>query len=157
MTKQDAKDLSEGELQFYSRQIVLPEIGYSGQLRLRNAKVCVVGLGGLGSPATLQLAAMGVGHLRLVDYDVVELSNLQRQPLYCAEFLWYPKVEAAARRLSELNPSIETEPRPLSLNAGNSEDIVRGMDIVVDGLDRMAHASHRILPPTSSIARIVHY
>ena len=138
MRKQEAQDLSEEELRFYSRQMVLPEIGYDGQLRLKNAKVCVVGLGGLGSPATLQLAAMGVGHLRLVDYDIVELSNLQRQPLYSTEFLWYPKVEAAARRLGELNPNIETEPRPLSLNGSNAEDIIRGMDVVVDGLDRMA-------------------
>ena len=138
MKRQEAQDLSDQELRFYSRQMVLPEIGYNGQLRLRNARVCVVGLGGLGSPAALQLAAMGVGHLRLVDYDVVELSNLQRQPLYSTEFLWYPKVEAGARRLGELNPNIETEPRPISLNDSNAEDIIRGMDVVVDGLDRMA-------------------
>jgi len=131
-------DFSDKELEFYSRQIVLPEIGYKGQMRLRNAKVCVVGLGGLGSPAALQLAAMGVGHLRLVDYDVVEVSNLQRQHLYGVGFLGYPKVEVAAERLHELNPNIKIEPMPLALNADNAVDIVDGMDVVVDGLDRMA-------------------
>jgi len=137
MNREEAKDLSDEELEFYSRQIVLPEIGYTGQLKLKNAKVCVVGLGGLGSPAALQLAAMGVGHLRLVDRDVVELSNLQRQHLYGVRFLGYPKVEVAAKRLRELNPNIEVEPLPLYLNLNNAEDIVKGMDVIVDGLDRM--------------------
>jgi adenylyltransferase/sulfurtransferase len=137
MTKDEVKDLTDEELEFYSRQIVLPEIGYNGQLKLKGARVCIVGLGGLGSPAALQLAAMGVGYLRLVDRDVVELSNLQRQHLYDVNFLGYPKVEVAAKRLRELNPNIEIEPLPLSLNVNNVEGIVRGMDVVVDGLDRM--------------------
>ena len=106
MPKNEVKDFSQKELEFYSRQMVLPDVGYFGQLRLRNAKVCVVGLGGLGSPAALQLAAMGVGFLRLVDQDVVEASNLQRQHLYSVNFLGYPKVEVAAKRLLELNPNI---------------------------------------------------
>jgi len=137
MPKTKIKDLSDEELEFYSRQIVLPEIGYNGQLKLRNAKVCIVGLGGLGSPAAQQLAAMGVGHLRLVDRDVVELSNLQRQHLYSVNFLGYPKVEVAAKRLSELNPNITIEALTLSLNVNNAENIVKGMNVVVDGLDRM--------------------
>jgi len=137
MPKSEVKDLSDAELELYSRQIVLSEIGYSGQLRLKNAKVCVVGLGGLGSPAALQLAAMGVGYLRIVDRDVVETSNLQRQHLYSVKFSGYPKVEVAAQRLRELNPNVEIEPLPLSLNMNNAEDIIRGMEVVVDGLDRM--------------------
>jgi len=137
MVDDQVKDLSDGELEFYSRQMVLPEIGYKGQLKLRNAKVCVAGLGGLGSPAALQLAAMGVGHLRLIDQDIVEVSNLQRQHLYSVSFLGYPKVEAAAKRLQELNPSIEIEPLPLSLSVNNAEDVVRDMDVIVDGLDGM--------------------
>jgi len=137
MPRTEENDLSDQELEYYSRQIVLPEIGYNGQLKLRNARVCIVGLGGLGSPAALLLTAMGVGHLRLVDRDVVELSNLQRQHLYGVNFLGYPKVEVAAKRLRELNPNIEIEPLPLSLNVSNAEDIVRDMNVVVDGLDRM--------------------
>ena len=137
MSKPEVKDLSDEELEFYSRQIVLPDIGYNGQLKLRNARVCIVGLGGLGSPAALQLTAMGVGYLRLIDRDVVELSNLQRQHLYSVNFLGYPKVEVAAKRLRELNPNIEIEPLPLSLNVDNAEDVVRDVDVVVDGLDRM--------------------
>jgi len=137
MPTNEVKDLSDEELEFYSRQLVLPDIGYNGQLKIRNARACVVGLGGLGSPASLQLAAMGVGHLRIVDRDIVEISNLQRQHLYSVKFLGYPKVEAAAKRLSELNPNIKIEPLPLSLNTNNAEDIVGGMDVVVDGLDRM--------------------
>jgi adenylyltransferase/sulfurtransferase len=128
--------LSDEEL-YYSRQLVLPDIGYDGQLRLSNASVCIVGLGGLGSPAAVQLAAMGVGHLRLVDYDVVELSNLQRQHLYDTNSLGYPKVEVAAERLGKLNPYIEIEPLPLAVGAHNAQDIVGSMDVVVDGLDRM--------------------
>ncbi|HIE14821.1 TPA: HesA/MoeB/ThiF family protein [Candidatus Bathyarchaeota archaeon] len=136
-SKEKIMDLSDQELEFYSRQIVLPDMGYNGQLKLKNAKVCVVGLGGLGSPAAVQLASMGVGHLRLVDYDIVELSNLQRQQLYSIKFLGYPKVEVAAERLHELNPNIKIEPLPLSLNLDNAEDIVQGMDVIIDGLDRM--------------------
>jgi len=135
--KAETNELSESELEFYSRQIVLSEIGYGGQLKLRKSSVCIVGLGGLGSPTALQLAAMGVGHLRLVDQDVVELSNLHRQLLYGAKYVGYPKVEVAAKRLRELNPNIKVEPLPISVNAGNAEKIVRGMDVIVDGLDRM--------------------
>ncbi len=137
MVKPQINDLSAAELEFYSRQIVLPYSGYAGQLKLRNSRVLVVGLGGLGSPAATQLAAMGVGFLRLVDRDVVELSNLQRQHLYGVGFLGYPKVEVAAKRLGELNPNIEIEPRPLALNENNAEELIKDVDVVVDGLDLM--------------------
>lgn len=131
-------DLSESEIEYYSRQIVLPDIGYKGQVRLKGASVCIVGLGGLGSPAALQLAAMGVGHMRLVDHDVVELSNLQRQHIYSVKFLGYPKVEAAAIRLRDLNPNIEVEPLPISLNHHTIEEAIKDVDVVIDGLDRMS-------------------
>jgi len=129
--------LSEEELEYYSRQIVLKEIGYNGQLKLKGAKACIVGLGGLGCHIATQLTAMGVGHLRLVDRDIVELSNLQRQHLYTVGTLNYPKVEVAARRLRDLNPNVELEPLPLTLNAEMAEKIIRGVDVVIDGLDRM--------------------
>jgi molybdopterin/thiamine biosynthesis adenylyltransferase len=132
-----ARGLSEEELEFYSRQIVLPHIAYDGQQKLREARACVVGVGGLGSTSATQLAAMGVGHLRLVDYDVVEVSNLQRQHLYDTSTIGYPKVEAAAQRLRRLNPHIDVEPLPLAIGAHNAESIISGMDVVVDGLDRM--------------------
>jgi len=129
--------LTEEQLETYSRQIVLRDIGYEGQLKLRRAKACIVGLGGLGCPSAVQLTAMGVGGLRLVDRDVVERSNLQRQHLYDVESIGYPKVEVAAERLKKLNPDVDMEPLPLSLNADNVEEILEGVDVVVDGLDRM--------------------
>ena len=131
-------ELSEKELEYYSRQIVLADIGYNSQLRLKDAKACLLGLGGLGSPTAIQLATIGVGHLRLVDRDFVELSNLQRQHLYGMDDVGYPKVEVAAKRLQSLNPYIKLEPIPLSVNQDNVEDIIKDMDVVIDGLDRMA-------------------
>jgi molybdopterin/thiamine biosynthesis adenylyltransferase len=133
-----AEGLSDEELEFYSRQIVLPHIGYDGQERLRTTRVLVAGMGGLGSVAATQLAAMGVGHLRLVDYDVVEASNLQRQHLYDVSKIGYPKVEVAAGRLGKLNPYVSVEPLPVAIGTHNAEELVAGMDVVVDGLDRMA-------------------
>ena len=134
----DSEGFSPRELEYYSRQIVLKEIGYQGQLKLKGAKACLVGLGGLGSSIATQLAAIGVGHLRLVDRDVIELSNLHRQHLYDVDHLGYPKVEVAARKLRSLNPNVEVETLPVSVNASNALEIVEGVDVVVDGLDRMS-------------------
>jgi molybdopterin/thiamine biosynthesis adenylyltransferase len=131
-------ELSDEELQYYSRQIVMIDMGYNAQLKLKGSKVCLVGVGGLGSPASMQLAAMGVGFLRIVDRDFVELTNLHRQHLYGVDDVGVPKVEAAAKRLRRLNPYITVEPLPLSVNETTAEDLVRGMDVVVDGLDSMA-------------------
>jgi len=138
MSKRGGRELSEEELEYYSRHMVLTEIGVAGQQKLKSSRVCVMGLGGLGSPLSMQLASMGVGHLRLVDRDVVETSNLQRQYLYSVDVVGYPKVEAAASRLRRLNPYIDIEPLPLSVNANNVERVLHGVDVVVDGLDRMA-------------------
>lgn len=125
------EELSEEGLEFYSRQIVLKDLGYEGQLKLRGAKACIMGLGGLGCNVATQLTAMGVGCLRLVDRDVVELSNLQRQHLYSVDFTGLPKVGVAAKKLGALNPNVEIEPLPLSLNVDNAEDIIRDMGVVV--------------------------
>jgi len=129
--------LSDGELQFYSRQIMLNEIGYKGQQKLKKANVCIVGLGGLGSTIATQLTAMGVGHLRLVDRDMVEESNLQRQHLYSFDLIGFPKVEAAVKKLERLNPYVKFEPLPLSLDENNADEILNGIDVAVDGLDNM--------------------
>ena len=112
-------------------------MGYNAQLKLKQSKVCLLGVGGLGSPAAMQLAAIGVGHLRIVDRDIVELTNLHRQHLYGIEDIDYPKVEAAAKRLRQLNPYIKVEPLTLSVNKETVEKLVKDMDVVVDGLDNM--------------------
>ncbi|MBT8171578.1 HesA/MoeB/ThiF family protein [Candidatus Bathyarchaeota archaeon] len=130
-------ELSEKELEYYSRQVVMIEMGSKAQLKLKNSKACLLGVGGLGSPAAMQLAAMGVGHIRIVDRDVVDVTNLHRQHLYGVDNIGSPKVEAAAKRLQQLNPHITIEPLPFSINQNNAESIVQGMDVVVDGLDSM--------------------
>ncbi|CAB1077676.1 hypothetical protein D1AOALGA4SA_5462 [Olavius algarvensis Delta 1 endosymbiont] len=130
------QELTDHELDTYSRQIVLADIGYDGQLKLRNAKVCLIGVGGLGSPVALKLVGMGIGHLRFIDRDIVSRSDLHRQHLYDAQSLGRPKVEVAFDKLSRLNPDVELEPIPESLNSANAEALIAGMDIVIDGLDR---------------------
>jgi adenylyltransferase/sulfurtransferase len=138
LTRFNIQGFSDKELEYYSRQIVLEEIGLAGQKRLKGARVCVVGVGGLGSPVTIQLASIGVGHIRIVDRDVVELSNLQRQHIYGIDKVGYPKVEAAMERLKLLNPFIEVEPVPMSMNPRNAEGLIAGVDLVVDCLDSMS-------------------
>ena len=130
------KELTDHEMETYSRQIVLADIGYDGQLKLRNAKVCLIGVGGLGSPVALKLVGMGIGHLRFVDRDIVSRSDLHRQHLYDAESLGKPKVEVAFNKLSRLNPDVNLEPVPESFNSANAEELIAGMDVVIDGLDR---------------------
>jgi molybdopterin/thiamine biosynthesis adenylyltransferase len=115
----------------------MAEMGYNAQLRLKNSRACLLGVGGLGSAAAMQLAAMGVGVLRIVDRDVVELTNLHRQHIYGVDDVGIPKVEAAAKRLRQLNPYITVEPMPVSVNETNAESLIEGMDVVVDGLDSM--------------------
>src|SRR3990172_2472591 len=125
------------EAEYYSRQTVLPELGKSGQEKLKGSKVTVVGLGGLGSVSALFLSLAGVGKLRIVDQDTVELNNLHRQVLYSLEDLRYPKVEAAARRIREINPETKIEPLPEDLESDNVASVLENSDCVVDGLDNM--------------------
>ena len=128
-------ELSSKELERYSRQVMLEEIGYDGQLKLKNSKVCVVGVGGLGTPITTRLVAMGVGKLRIVDRDVIELSNLHRQTIFDESDIGQVKVEAAAKKLKQLNTSIEIEALPVSVNDYTALEIVEGCDVVIDALD----------------------
>lgn len=123
--------------EYYARQTILKEFGTRGQKKLARSKVAVVGLGGLGTVSALYLALAGVGHLRLIDQDTVELSNLHRQVLYTPDDLHYPKVEVSAKRLEKTNPFVRVEPVSENLNAGNVERLLSGMDCVVDGLDNM--------------------
>jgi adenylyltransferase/sulfurtransferase len=119
----------------YARHLILPEIGETGQERLLQAKVLIVGSGGLGSPIALYLAAAGVGKLGLMDFDSVDTSNLQRQILYDTTQVGKPKAETAARRLAKLNPDIQVVPYPERLTPENALGIFNEYDYVVDGTD----------------------
>lgn len=128
-------ELSTKELDRYSRQVMLEEIGYNGQLKLRDAKVCVVGVGGLGNPITTRLVAMGVGKIRIVDRDVIELSNLHRQTMFDESDVGEVKVEVAAKKLQKLNPDVKVEAMPISVNDYTALEVVEGCDVVIDALD----------------------
>ena len=134
-TGEGVSDLSEKELDRYSRQVMLEEIGYQGQLKLKQANVCVVGVGGLGNPIVTRLAAMGVGKIRIVDRDVIELSNLHRQTMFNEDDVGQVKVETAAKKLRKLNPDVVIEELPVSINDYTALDVVDGCDVVIDALD----------------------
>ncbi|MEM9586004.1 MAG: molybdopterin-synthase adenylyltransferase MoeB [Planctomycetota bacterium] len=134
----DSQSLSDSELKRYSRQLMLSEIGEAGQLKLRQSSVLVVGAGGLGSPAAIYLTASGVGRLGIVDGDVVEASNLQRQILHRNRDVGRPKTFSACRTLESINPDIDVEEFPGHVDAENVLRIVAGYDIVVDGTDNFS-------------------
>jgi molybdopterin-synthase adenylyltransferase len=134
-TKIERIELSSQDLQRYSRQIMLEEIGFIGMEKLRNSKVCVVGVGGIGNPVVTQLTAMGVGKIRIVDRDVVEISNLHRQHLYTEQDIGKVKVEAAIEHLKRRNTDVEIEALPISITTYTAENIVKGFDVVIDALD----------------------
>ncbi|MFH1349595.1 MAG: HesA/MoeB/ThiF family protein [Pseudomonadota bacterium] len=131
-----SQELSDFELETYSRQIALRDIDYDRQIKLRNAKACIIGMGGLGSLIALKLVAMGIGYLRLVDRDIVSRSDLHRQYLYDVDSVGQPKVEVAFRKLGRLNPDVMIDPFPESLNVNNAFELIDGVDVVLDGLDR---------------------
>ena len=130
--------LSSRERERYQRHLSLAEIGAAGQERLKAARVLVVGAGGLGSPAALYLAAAGCGTLGLLDYDSVELSNLQRQVLFDTDALSRSKAEAGGERLARLNPDIRIVAHALELKAANVRELFAQYDLVLDGTDRLA-------------------
>jgi len=127
--------LSAAEALRYSRHLIIPQVGMEGQVRLKNAAVLLIGAGALGSPAALYLAAAGVGRLGLVDPDVVEISNLQRQILHGQSWMGKPKLESAAARLREVNPHVQIEPYPVRLTPANALEIASSYDLLVDGSD----------------------
>ncbi len=128
-------DFSEDEIQRFSRHILLQEVGGTGQAKLKAARVLVIGAGGLGSPLMLYLAAAGVGSIGVVDDDVVELSNLQRQIAHTADRLGRTKVASAAQAATAINPGVRVEAHPIRLEAGNALDLIGRYDIVCDGTD----------------------
>jgi len=128
-------ELSNDEIEAYSRQIVLDEIGYEEQLKIKNAKVLIAGIGGLGSPTALKLAAMGVGFIKLVDRDIVSASDLHRQYLYDFHSIGLVKIEVAAEKLKALNPRLTVMPIPISIKQWNAHELIKDVDLVIDGLD----------------------
>ncbi len=128
-------NLTKEEIYRYSRHLLIPEVGLKGQKKLKESKVLVVGAGGLGSPVAVYLAAAGIGTLGIVDFDVVDESNLQRQILHGTDEIGIPKVESAKKRLLEINPYIEVVPYNLKLNKENVLDLLRDYDVIVDGTD----------------------
>jgi len=130
--------VNDDQLLRYSRQIMLPSIGVEGQERLMASRVLVVGLGGLGSPLAMYLAAAGVGKLIVADYDAVDLSNLQRQILHDTNRLGLSKVDSARMTLEALNPEVEIEGYKGAINDDTLPGLVRGIDVVVDGSDNFA-------------------
>ncbi len=134
-TPHPAPELSSDEQQRYARHLILPHVGAEGQRLLKQARVLVAGAGGLGSASALYLAAAGVGTLGLVDHDVVDASNLQRQVIHGVSTLGMPKVESAARRLRDLNPHVRIELHHTRLTRHDALNIIRDYDLVVDGTD----------------------
>jgi len=127
--------LSHEEILRYSRHLILPDVGVEGQKKLKAARVLLVGAGGLGSPAALYLAAAGVGTLGLVDFDVVDKTNLQRQILHGTSAVGTPKLESARARIQDLNPNVRVETFETRLTSENALDIIREFDVVADGTD----------------------
>ncbi len=134
-TRRETPDLDHDEIRRYARHLLLPDVGIDGQRRLKGSRVLLIGAGGLGSPTSLYLAAAGVGTLGLVDFDVVDASNLQRQIVHGTSTIGHPKVESARDRLRDLNPHVHIEMYDTPFKAANAEEIARGYDVIVDGTD----------------------
>jgi len=130
-----ATALTKEEIERYSRHLILPEVGVEGQLKLKNARVLLVGAGGLGAPLALYLSAAGVGTLGLVDFDVVERSNLQRQVIHGTGDIGRKKIESAAASIAAINPNVRVERHELALSSENALDIIKNYEIVADGTD----------------------
>jgi molybdopterin/thiamine biosynthesis adenylyltransferase/rhodanese-related sulfurtransferase len=152
------RTLTAEQRERYSRHLLLPEVGLEGQHKLLDAKVLLLGAGGLGSPAALYLAAAGVGTLGIVDNDAVDLSNLQRQVIHSSERIGVPKVDSAEQTINALNPDVEVIKHPVRIDSSNIMEILPGYDIVVDGLDNfptrylLNDASVRLRIPVVSAA-----
>src|SRR6476646_3513038 len=127
--------LSKDEILRYSRHLIMPEVGMDGQLKLKSAKVLLIGTGGLGAPLGLYLAAAGIGRIGLVDFDVVDFTNLQRQVIHGTSDVGRKKLDSAADRMHEINPFVQIDKHDVALSSENALDILKDYDIVVDGTD----------------------
>lgn len=127
--------LSHDEIKRYSRHLIMPEVGMEGQKKLKAAKILLVGTGGLGSPTAMYLAAAGIGTLGLVDYDVVDVTNLQRQIIHGTKDIGVPKIDSASATLADLNPYVTIIKHEVPLTSENALDIIKNYDIVIDGTD----------------------
>ena len=128
-------DFTEEQIQRYSRHILLQDVGVEGQEKIMNARVLVVGAGGLGAPVSLYLAAAGIGTIGIVDADVVDLSNLQRQVIHFTKDVGVPKVKSAEEKIKAINPDVQVDTYYEFLDSSNALDIIREYDFVVDGTD----------------------
>lgn len=131
----DEIQLTKDDYERYSRHLILPEVGLEGQKRLKAASVLCIGTGGLGSPLLLYLAAAGIGRIGIVDFDVVDTSNLQRQVIHGTSWVGKPKIESAKNRIHEINPHCQVDLYETRISSENALDIIRPYDIVVDGTD----------------------
>jgi molybdopterin/thiamine biosynthesis adenylyltransferase/rhodanese-related sulfurtransferase len=131
----DPGPLTHEQRERYSRHLLIPEVGPAGQARLLRSRVLIVGLGGLGSPVALYLAAAGIGALELVDFDLVDVSNLQRQVLHTTDGIGTPKVQSARSAIAALNPDLQVVTHDVILDADNVDRLIAGCDVIVDGTD----------------------
>jgi len=129
--------LSSEELDRYDRQIMIPQIGEKGQEKLKKAKVFIAGAGGLGSPVSIYLTAAGVGHIRLVDHDKVDLTNLNRQVAHWTADVGRKKVESAQEKLNKLNPNVTVETMSVTIAEENASELMTGFDLIVDAMDNL--------------------
>src|SRR3981189_914544 len=130
-----AASLSNEEILRYSRHLIMPEVGMEGQLKLKNAKLLLVGTGGLGAPRGLYLAAAGVGRIGLVDFDVVDFTNLQRQVIHGTKDVGRKKLDSAAETMQDINPYVQIDKHETALSSENALEIIKDYDMVVDGTD----------------------
>jgi len=127
--------LSAEELRRYSRHLILPEVGPEGQKRLKSSSILLVGAGGLGSPLAMYLAAAGIGRLGMVDFDVVDFTNLQRQIIHFTADVGRSKLDSAQEKIRALNPHVKVERHETRLDSGNAMEILRDYDVIIDGTD----------------------
>src|SRR5256714_11296513 len=127
--------LSKDEILRYSRHLIMPEVGMEGQLKLKKARVLLVGTGGLGAPLGLYLAAAGVGRIGLVDFDVVDLTNLQRQVIHGTKDVGRKKLDSAVESMLDINPNVDIDKHEVALTSENALDICKDYEIIIDGTD----------------------